>query len=286
MRKSWSVKGGRLGWVLCGAIGPRAALLLGLVFAFGTSFTGLAQEPQRIPGQRQSQIGSVAGRIRDQNGKAVGGASVQLQVSQGQRSFTAVSDGEGIYRVSNIAAGEYRVTVTADGFTSATTSLSILPTKLQVLDLQLQLSATPSERSPGPVGIPGAPRTAPLPAVEEADPFGSVRMPQPESPPELGPVEIVPEESDNFASEPYRWTVEMPAWQRYGKSGEFPYVTSHWYDPFNRNRLKADFPIFGQRWFLDFTGTSLTQVDVRRLPTPSGISAEQPGSYNFFGKGE
>ena len=111
-------------------------------------------------------------------------------------------------------------------------------------------------------------------------------MPQPESPPELGPVEIVPEESDNFASEPYRWTVEMPAWQRYGKSGEFPYVTSHWYDPFNRNRLKADFPIFGQRWFLDFTGTSLTQVDVRRLPTPSGISAEQPGSYNFFGKGE
>ena len=111
-------------------------------------------------------------------------------------------------------------------------------------------------------------------------------MPQPESPPELGPVEILPGESDNFAVEPYRWTVEMPAWQRYGKSGEFPYVNSHWYDPFNRNRLKGDFPIFGQRWFLDFTGTSLTQVDVRRLPTPSGISAEQPGSYNFFGKGE
>jgi len=286
MRKSWSVKGGPLGWVLCGGIGPRAALLLGLIFAFGTSFAGFAQEPQRIPGQRPSQTGSVAGTIRDQNGKAVGGASIQLQVSQGQSSFKAVSDGEGIYRVSNIAAGEYRVTVTADGFTSATSSLSILPTKLQVLDLQLQLSAIPPERSPGPVGIPGVPRTAALPSVEEADPFGAVRMPQPESPPELGPVEIVPEESDNFASEPYRWAVEMPAWQRYGKSGEFPYVTSHWYDPFNRNRLKADFPIFGQRWFLDFTGTSLTQVDVRRLPTPSGISAEQPGSYNFFGKGE
>ena len=286
MRKSWSVRGGRLGWVLCGAIGPRAALLLGLAFAFGTSFAGLAQEPQRIPGQRQSQIGSVAGTIRDQNGKAVGGAAVQLQVSQGQSSFTAVSDGEGIYRVSNIAAGEYRVTVTADGFTSATSSLSILPTKLQVLDLQLRSSATPSETSAGPVGIPGAPRRAPLPSAEEAGSFGSVRMPQPESPPELGPVEILPGEGDNFASEPYRWTVEMPAWQRYGKSGEFPYVDSHWYDPFNRNRLKGDFPIFGQRWFLDFTGTSLTQVDVRRLPTPSGISAEQPGSYNFFGKGE
>ena len=72
-------------------------------------------------------------------------------------------------------------------------------------------------------------------------------------------VEVLPAETDNFAVEPNRWEVEMPKWQRYGKKGEFPYSKSHWYDPFNRNRLKGDYPIFGQRWFFNFTGTSLTR---------------------------
>jgi len=80
--------------------------------------------------------------------------------------------------------------------------------------------------------------------------------------------------------------VEMPPWQRYAKSGEFPYVGSHWYDPFDRNRVKGDYPLFGQRWFFNFTGTSETNIDVRRLPVPSGVSAEQPGDTPFFGKGE
>lgn len=78
----------------------------------------------------------------------------------------------------------------------------------------------------------------------------------------------------------------MPAWDRYGRGGEFPYTKSHWYDPFNRNRLKGDQPIFGQEWFFDFTGTSITGLDVRRLPVPSGVSAEQSGSFDFFGRGE
>ena len=42
----------------------------------------------------------------------------------------------------------------------------------------------------------------------------------------------------------------MPEWNRYAKKGEFPYTKSHWYDPFNRNRLKGDYPIFGQSGFL------------------------------------
>ena len=78
----------------------------------------------------------------------------------------------------------------------------------------------------------------------------------------------------------------MPEWNRYAKKGEFPYTKSHWYDPFSRNRLKGDYPIFGKQWFFDFTGTSETQLDVRRLPVPSGVAAEQAGEYGFFGRGE
>ena len=67
---------------------------------------------------------------------------------------------------------------------------------------------------------------------------------------------------------------------------DVPYVKGHWYDPFNRNRLKGDYPIFGQRWFFNFTGTSETAVDGRRLPLPSGVDTERPDSGEFFGRGE
>ncbi len=50
-------------------------------------------------------------------------------------------------------------------------------------------------------------------------------------------------------------------------AGEYPYVrTSHWWDPFNRNRLKGDKPIFGQQTFLNITATSDTSLEERRVP--------------------
>jgi len=280
------MKSGPVGWGKCCGIGPCLAVLLSIISAPGTSLAVSQQEPQRIPGQRPAQTGSVAGTIRNQDGRPIGGVNVQLRPSQGQRAFAAATDAEGIYRLSNLPIGTYEVAVTADGFISAAASLNILPAKLQVLDFQLKLTAPPSEMSPGPGGIPGPARTAPIPPADEAGSYPVFRMPEPENPPEMIPAEAVPSENDNFALEPYRWAVDMPSWQRYGKTGEFPYVTPHWYDPFNRNRLKGDIPIFGQRWFLNFTGTSLTQVDVRRLPTPSNVPAERPGSQNFFGRGE
>ena len=77
----------------------------------------------------------------------------------------------------------------------------------------------------------------------------------------------------------------MPDWRRYEMQPDAPYVKGHWYDPFNRNKLKGDYPIFGQRWFFNFTGTSETGFDGRRLPTPSGLSSD-PGDSGFFGRGE
>ena len=277
-----SVKRGSIGRSRLSRIRPSVAIVCALVFSSAVS----AQETQRIPGQRPVLAGSVAGTIHDQDGRPVGNASVHLQAHAGSGAFTATTNGEGIYRLSNIPLGDYDVTVTDNGFMPAAATLDILPAQLQVLDFQLKSTAVPSEMSPGPVGIPGAARTAPLPPSDESGSYPIFRMREPESTPVLGAPEVLPTEKDNFAIEPYRWTVEMPAWQRYGKGGEFPYVASHWWDPFNRNRLKGDTPIFGQRWFFDFTGTSLTQTDVRRLPTPSNVAAEEPGSRNFFGRGE
>ncbi|MGA7289762.1 MAG: hypothetical protein WBX02_16785, partial [Terriglobales bacterium] len=167
----------------------------------------------------------------------------------------------------------------------------------QTKDLELEPIAGTTASTKGPSGLPGAAASSPASPSTPATPYPGLRNPglrTAEAQFSPGPLGIAPEQmppdSANFAKEPNRWNVPMPAWDRYGKGGEFPYTKGHWYDPFNRSRIKGDEPIFdtkwGQRWFFDFTGTSITGLDVRRLPVPSGVSAEQGGSSNFFGRGE
>ena len=55
-------------------------------------------------------------------------------------------------------------------------------------------------------------------------------------------------------------------------------------DPYNQNLFKGDLPIFGDDWFLVLTGISDTLSESRTLPTPSGVSAVEPGSFRFFGE--
>ncbi|HEX6159007.1 MAG TPA: hypothetical protein VF111_02505, partial [Thermoanaerobaculia bacterium] len=55
-------------------------------------------------------------------------------------------------------------------------------------------------------------------------------------------------------------------------------------DPYNQNVLKGDLPIRGNDTFLVLTGIADSLVESRTLPTPSGVSADRPGSVQFFGR--
>jgi len=57
-------------------------------------------------------------------------------------------------------------------------------------------------------------------------------------------------------------------------------------DPYNQNKLKGDYPIIGQNTFLVLTATVDNIVEGARLPTPSGVSADEPRSLDFFEEGE
>jgi hypothetical protein len=57
-------------------------------------------------------------------------------------------------------------------------------------------------------------------------------------------------------------------------------------DSYNQNPLKGDRPIFGDRIFLSLTGIADSLFEARSVPTPSGVSAEDPGSIDFFGEGD
>jgi hypothetical protein len=63
-------------------------------------------------------------------------------------------------------------------------------------------------------------------------------------------------------------------------------VKGHWYDPYNQNVLKGDYPILGRNTFLLLTATTDNLVEAANLPTPSGVSTAVPQSQNFFGSGD
>ena len=86
-------------------------------------------------------------------------------------------------------------------------------------------------------------------------------------------------EVPHFVPIPDRWTGIKPP----------PYelnVEGHWYDPYNQNKLKGDFPILGQNTFMILTASVQSIFEAVRAPTPGGISTAQPNSEPFFGRDE
>jgi len=86
-----------------------------------------------------------------------------------------------------------------------------------------------------------------------------------------------------------RWKVPFAQWQRYtDRPAETPYqhATAALWAPYQQSILKGDAPVIGQDIFLDLTAESETLFQSRRLPTGSGVSAQSPGSTEFFGRGD
>ncbi len=90
----------------------------------------------------------------------------------------------------------------------------------------------------------------------------------------------------DFVPVPDRWKLRLPEWRRYqNQDGEYPYVQNRGFDPYDQNVLKGDLPVIGDDIFMVLTAVSETPIEYRVLPTPSGVSAEAPGSESFFGNG-
>ena len=84
-----------------------------------------------------------------------------------------------------------------------------------------------------------------------------------------------------------RWRIGVPNdYIGHSQTGAF-------YDPYNQNLFKGDYPILLKRdqsflesdLFLNVDLTSDTLFEDRRLPVPSGTSTAQPSRFDFFGGG-
>ncbi|HET6409445.1 MAG TPA: hypothetical protein VFG14_16275 [Chthoniobacteraceae bacterium] len=95
---------------------------------------------------------------------------------------------------------------------------------------------------------------------------------------------------ENSEPMPNRWAITVPHWQRYmDPSTETPYMydTPRLWHPYEQSLLKGDSPILGtQNLFLNITAKNFSLFEKRKLPVPSGVSAAQGNSSEFFGRSE
>ena len=252
--------------------------------------------PQRIPRQQALSTAALDGGIREKisagESRPVAGAQLTLRNLQTGHLLSALASGEGIFRIFPIPSGHYELRVAADNYAPfVIPDLALNANEIVTLEISLVSTASAEFRS----RLPRLPELGPAAPPQSLPMMGTYRelRHRLDSDPnyilELAPDKLPPV-GDVFNLVPNRWALQQPDYRRYPQKGEYLYTKSRWYDPFNRNRLKGDTPIWpgllGQQTFLSITASSETFFDGRRVPSPSGVSAAQSGSSGFFGRGE
>lgn len=209
--------------------------------------------------------------VVDDSGRGLPG--VQVVLRQGNRVVTTtMTSGDGIFRIIDVAPGEYSIEISREGYTTQT-QRGLRVGASELVSVELKMSGSPVRTAPAatPPIDPGPPT-----------PYGNVVRPGPD--PEANAVALVPGDKI-FVPVPDRWNLNLPEWDRYG-GGDYPYVTKgQWWNPYKTRKLKGDIPVIGKRTFFTFTGISDSLIDGRNLPVPSGVSTQRPGSEKFFGRG-
>lgn len=168
-----------------------------------------------------------------------------------------------------------------------------------------QAWSAPPPKRPGPPGAPGKAKekqAEPAPPVIESPPAPPPRPTEPLGYSGDSPLFTPPPISNVLPRTtlpvPDRWRIGWPSWDRYGRSapqddilmsvsgGDSPYTLGHPLNPYDRNLLKGDYPLLSDDIFVNFTAVSDTFMNYRQLPTPSGVSADEPGDFDIFDDGE
>ena len=95
--------------------------------------------------------------------------------------------------------------------------------------------------------------------------------------------------TDHFIPIEDRWRIGTPTWDRYGKGhppvDDYPFVQGAWWDPYNQNVLKGDYPIAGQDVFMRLGFRTMNLVEYRQTPIPTTPTeaTQNPGEFEFFG---
>ncbi len=247
---------------------------------------------QRIPRQQALTTAAVDGVLREiistNESRPVAAAQLTLRHLQTGQIVRGASSVEGVFRVLLLSPGHYEFRVEAEGYAPfVIADLALNANEVTTLEISLVGTSSAEFRS----RLPRLPELGPAVAPGSSPTLGSYRElrhrldSDPNYIAELAP-EYLPPVADIYNVVPNRWALNQPDYRRYPQKGEYLYTKPHWYDPFNRNRFKGDEPIWpevlGQQIFLNFTASSETFFDGRRVPSPSGVSAARARQFWFF----
>ena len=232
------------------------------------SLIALALHAAALPARAQ-QKGRITGVVRDAAKAPGAGARVTAINQVTTRREAARTSGAGRF-VFTLPAGAYRILVDVPGaLTFDRENVIVEPGKESTVEVDLK--ATEKTEAAAQVVDPakgGRPDGAAGGAGAKSDAATGRR---------------VREARD-------RWRVTFPEYDRYGDAGgrgrDVPFERGRWYDPYNQNRLKGDYPVFGDKIFLILSASDVLGVEQRRTPTPSNVNSARPGSAEFFGKPE
>lgn len=85
----------------------------------------------------QTNQNNLSGRISDTNGTGLAAAKIAARNQATGEKFTVQTDGEGNFNLENLPAGNYRITVEANGFSSVSREISISGNANESLDISL-----------------------------------------------------------------------------------------------------------------------------------------------------
>ncbi|CAN5633185.1 hypothetical protein BH10ACI3_BH10ACI3_13920 [soil metagenome] len=224
----------------------------------------------------QTSGGRLAGKVLDKDGKPVAGVTVNATNQTSADNSSQKTRPDGSYSIK-LRAGAYRVTVDAPyeaRFDRGKTAEYGAFSNIICDDTKKKCSVLEN------VIIDGD-RKIDFVVVD------TVKEAAEAKPPDANAVKPVTTDRREVRD---RWRIKFPEYDRYGDKGargrDVPFKESRWYDPYNQNVLKGDFPVFGNDYFMILSGASTTGVELRRTPSGNNVSSADPNSNNFFGRPE
>lgn len=107
------------------------------------------------PAVAQIASATISGKVSDTSGAAVADATVTIKNATTGESAHAQTDSTGTYAVKNLIPGDYELTVSAPGFASKTSKITVTQSTAQTADFSLEKTATgAAEPSLSELGFP------------------------------------------------------------------------------------------------------------------------------------
>ncbi|MFN2501824.1 MAG: carboxypeptidase-like regulatory domain-containing protein [Pyrinomonadaceae bacterium] len=224
----------------------------------------------------QTSAGRLTGKALDSNGKPVAGVVVIATNQTTSRNSIKRTSSDGTYSI-RLGAGAYRISVeTPYAARFDRGKLDEYGTFAKVI-CDADKRCTLLEN----IIIDGGERKIDIVVVDPSKELAAG------APPTATPVKPVPPDRREVRD---RWRIGFPEYDRYGDRGarerDIPFRRGRWYNPYEQNVLKGDFPIIGNDYFMVLSAASTTGVELRRTPSGNNVGSANPDSNNFFGRPE